>query len=77
MNKIRQTRPPNPDEPNSPKSGNPALDELTLLRHEVCEFKKDFKRLNNELSWRIAFGNIGSFVLISMLCGFLSLAFRN
>ena len=60
------------DEPNSlpPKTGNQALDELALLRHEFSEFRKDFKKLNNELSLRIAFGIVGSvlFLLLFRSC---------
>lgn len=63
---------------NSPKkqpqpSNNPALDELSAIRHEMSEFRKEFVKLNKELSMRIAFGVIGSLVLMWMIAGFFGL----
>lgn len=45
-------------------SNNAAVEELIALRQEIAEFRKDFKKLNAELSLRIAFGVIGSLALL-------------
>lgn len=57
----------------SQPSNNPALDELSAIRHEMSEFRKEFVKLNKELSMRIAFGVIGSLVLMWMIAGFFGL----
>ncbi|MEH1902497.1 MAG: hypothetical protein V7L04_14030 [Nostoc sp.] len=61
---------------NPQKKPNSAGDELAALRQELSEFRKDFAKFNQELSLKIAFGVIGSIILMSILGGFLSLLFR-
>ena len=70
QNRPNQLHDPDKTNPLPPKTGDQALDELALLRHEFSEFRKDFKKLNNELSLRIAFGIIGSvlFLLLFRSC---------
>ncbi|MEH2379942.1 MAG: hypothetical protein V7K27_13830 [Nostoc sp.] len=59
-----------------PKQINPAVDELIALRQEFSKFREDFNDFSKELSAKIAFGVIGSIILMSILGGFLSLLFR-
>jgi hypothetical protein len=55
---------------------NPAVDELKAIRKELIELRKDFSKLNQELSMRIAFGVIGSLILTWIVIGLASLIFR-
>lgn len=63
-------------QPIPPKQANSAVEELVALRQEMSELRKDFAKLNKELSLKIAFGVIGSIILMSFLGGFLSLFSR-
>ena len=66
--------PKRPTSSSSPQS-NPAVEELKAIKHELIELRRDFSKLNQELSMRIAFAVIASIVLISLGSGLLSLIF--
>lgn len=60
-------------EPETNNSRNPALEELIAIRQEMAQFKKDFSNFQKELSRHIAFGVIGSLVLMWFIAGFFGL----
>ncbi|HYX15677.1 MAG TPA: hypothetical protein VE944_15175 [Nostoc sp.] len=62
-----------PLQPVPPKQTNPAVDELAALRQEISEFRKDFAKFSKELSLKMAFGIIGSLILIRIVGEFLGL----
>ncbi|MGM3308892.1 hypothetical protein ACSQ6I_23425 [Anabaena sp. WFMT] len=69
-------KPSQPSQPSQPpKQGNPAVDELVALRQEISELRKDFAKFSKELSLKVAFGIIGSFVLVQAVIQILSLVF--
>ncbi|MEH1808473.1 hypothetical protein [Nostoc sp.] len=59
--------------PPMPKQSNQAVDELIALRREMSEFRKDFAEFSKELSRKVAFGIIGSLVLLWIIGLFLGL----
>lgn len=69
-----QKRPLQPVPP--PKQSNPAIDELVALRQEISEFRKDFAKFKKQISLHIAFGVIGSLILVSVFNSFLTLLFH-
>jgi len=68
--------PPKKPAASSSPPPNPAVDELRAIRKELVELRKDFSKLNQELSMRIAFGVIGSLILTWIVIGLASLIFR-
>ncbi|MFB2770118.1 hypothetical protein ACE1AT_12650 [Pelatocladus sp. BLCC-F211] len=66
---LKQSVPPVPE----PKTGNQAVDELRAIREELALLRRDVAKANRELSLKVAFGVIGSLILMWVVGGFLAI----